>query len=233
MTDNIGEYLPVSETAFEYEGPLELCDREAMNEATNNAKLATTNAKNANNVATNANTNAVRERGMIEPQIKAELAGHGGMDPNAAHAALTAAEGGTGGATASLMGQGNLTAARTHNTGGASSLLDTLARTKAQGGAGASERIGSDVAKSNLMAKQGGLGAAQGMYGTDVSQQMKAMGLVPEDLNASSNALNTRLNAEKTGWQDTVMKDMKMAKQGAQTAQDFMQMFGPGGGSQG
>jgi hypothetical protein len=51
--------------------------------------------------------------------------------------------------------------------------------------------------QTKLKQQQAGLQGLQGLYGTDVGAQLKAQGLVPEDINAWANANNT-------GWMQNV-----------------------------
>jgi len=197
-------------------------DRAAANEAGSNETTAKRAVTNANNVAQGAQANAAQDRAAVIPTLKAEINNPTGYTAGAQNKMLTAAEAGGGGATSSLAGKVGLDALRTRNSGGTSALLDSIARAKAGAGAGASERVAADSSKLGEAKKQTALGGVQGMYGTDLSQQMKAMGLVPEDINAGTNAVNAQTTAGKSGWAQNL-------EQGIDTAATVYKALRPGG----
>ena len=98
-----------------------------------------------------------------------------------------------GGANATLTGEGNLAALRTRNAGGFAPALAEASRNKTR----ALSSGALDVANQNAMLKQQqqqeGLRGLQGLYGTDTSNQLKAMGLSAEDL-------QNQMAANRQGW---------------------------------
>lgn len=169
---------------------VQMCDRAAQ-------AAAKQNIANANSVGGQAGANAGQDRGLLAPAFRNDINNPTGYTANQENAQLTAAEAGSGGATSSLMGGVGLEANRTRNAGATSALLDTLARGKQQAAAGAGEKIASDSSKLAQQKRQAALGGVQGMYGQDVGQQMKAMGL-------SDEAVNSEVNAGKSGWLQNV-----------------------------
>jgi hypothetical protein len=104
-----------------------------------------------------------------------------------------ASEQGAGGATAGITGQAGLAAGRTRNSAATSGVLDQAARSKQQTLSQNALGIQNKSADLANMKQQEGIQGLQGLYGTDVTAQMKAMGLIPEDVNAAA-------NASKEGW---------------------------------
>ena len=96
-------------------------------------------------------------------------------------------------ANATITGEGKLAALRTRNAGGFAPALAEASRQQ-----GRNLATGAlDVANQNAMLKQqqqqSGIAGLQGLYGTDTSQQLKAMGLSAEDL-------QNQLAAGRQGW---------------------------------
>jgi hypothetical protein len=106
---------------------------------------------------------------------------------------LSAAQGGAGGANAGITGQANLQAARTRNSGGFSSALDAAARSRGQQNASASEGIAANSANLAQQNQQAGAKGMQGLYDTDSSNALQALGV-------QNNAINSEVNASNSGW---------------------------------
>jgi hypothetical protein len=186
MTDKIGEYIPVSEVAYEYVGPLALADRAASSRAKD---AADTSATTAGNFGSNAGS----EHAELTPFYSSEMHAEHGYDPNQINEMLTYAGAGAGGAAGSITGQAGLEAARTRNASGFTKALDEAARDKDKASAGLSEGVAAqDVMGAKQLNQEGAAGMA-GLYGEDVNGQLKAMGLENEDI-------NTELQAGKSGW---------------------------------
>jgi hypothetical protein len=175
---------------FEYSGPVALADRSIANQAGSNAATAGATGGGYGSAASGIS-------GTLIPTLNRELAGGGGLTPTQKNQMLVAANQGSGGAAGGVAGQAGLAAARTRNSGALSGVLDAAARAKAQAGSQAGlnvENKSTDLANQQKAQAASELG---GLYGTDVSAQMKAMGLQNQDL-------DTELNANKSGWlQDT------------------------------
>ena len=151
----------------------------------------------ASSTAGNYGSAAAGIGAQLIPQLQREATGNVGLTPTQANNELVAAEQGAGGATAGVTGEAGLRAARTRNSGAVSGVLDQAARTRQQAGSQANLAVQNEstrVARENQARAQAQL---QGLYGTDVTAQLHAMGLIPQDINAEA-------NAEKVGWlQDT------------------------------
>jgi hypothetical protein len=171
---------------YEYEGPLALCDRGLQSTATNNAKTAGTTASRYGSSASDIGS-------TLSPFYNQELKTTHGFNPNQISELLTAAEAGGGGATGAIVGQANQEAARTRNASGFTKTLDEAARDKAKAAAGAGESIAAEDVMQAKKENQQGAEGLQGLYGTDVNAQLKAMGQQNEDI-------NTAVKAGDSGW---------------------------------
>lgn len=186
MTNVIGEYIPVLEESYNYEGPLALCDR-------NLQKQATTNSNTAGAAAGGYGASAASDSAEVTPFLNQELKAKHSLDPNQINELLTSAGAGTGGATGSIVGQADLEAARTRNASGFTKTLDEAARDKAKAAAGMSEGVAAQDVMGAKQLNQEGAAGLQGLYGTNVNAQLKAMGQQNEDE-------DTALKAGQQGW---------------------------------
>lgn len=127
----------------------------------------------------------------LVPQLQADVSNPQGFGAATENAMLVQGLGAAGGAASGVVGEEGLRAARSRNVGGSAGVLDEAAREKMRTSAG----VGLDVATKNAMLQQqqraSALKQLEGMYGTDVSAELKAQGLVPEDINAWANANNS------------------------------------------
>jgi hypothetical protein len=152
----------------------------------------TTAANSAGQTATtNAGQYGAQAAGVnstIMPTLTREAQGGGGYTPTQANNQLVAGEQGAGGANAGITGQANLQAARTHNIGDLSGVLDQAARQKQQ--TLSQNALGVQNQSANLANQQqaGALKQLAGLYGTDVNAQLGNQKLVPEDINAATTA---------------------------------------------
>jgi hypothetical protein len=139
--------------------------------------------------------------GMLVPYLESQITNPMGFGPAAENAMLVQGLEGAGGAASGIAGEAGLRAARSRNVGGVSGVLDEAAREKMRTSAG----IGLDVATKNAMLQQQQRSQAQQqleqLYGTNVGAQLKAQSLVPEDINAWT-------NASKAGWLQNVTGTM-------------------------
>lgn len=127
------------------------------------------------------------------PGLEREANNPQGYTPEEMNNQLVASEQGAGGATAGITGQANLEAARRRNSAGYTAALDEAARDKTKTLSENALNIqnkSAELGQQKQMAAQKELG---GLYGTDVEANLKAQGLLPEDVNAEA-------NASKTGW---------------------------------
>lgn len=129
----------------------------------------------------------------LVPTLKADINNPTGFTPQQKSSMLTAGEQGAGGATAGVAGEEGLRAARTRNTGASSSILDQAMRRRAQIESQNALGVENQSAKLAQQKRASALGGLERTYGTDVSAQLRAMGIEPEDLNAET-------QAGKSGW---------------------------------
>jgi hypothetical protein len=146
----------------------------------------------ANTAAGQYGSAATNEGAQLNPFLSQEMKAKHLFDPNQVNEMLTAADAGAGGATGALTGQAGLEAQRTHNSSGFTKTLDDIARDKSKALAGTSEGIASEDVMGAKNLNQQGAAGLQGLYGTNVGAQMKAMGLADQDI-------NTELKAQEAG----------------------------------
>jgi hypothetical protein len=160
--------------------------RSAVNQASNAANQA--NATGQNYGASAAGVNS-----QLLPFLTRELNDPQGYTQQQTAGMLGSAMGGAGGSTAGLTTEANLASARARNSGGFPGALDQAARQQGKNLAGISEGIAGQNANLQQENQQRGASGLSNLYGTDVNAQMRAMGLIPEDINAE-------VGANKTGW---------------------------------
>jgi len=136
--------------------------------------------------------------GMLVPTLESDVMNAPGFSAAQQNAMLTSGLEGAGGAASGLVGQAALAGARSRNVGaGTTGALDEVAREKMRTSAG----VGLDVATKNAMLQQqqraSALKQLEGIYGTQTGAQLKAQSLVPEDIDAWT-------NASKAGWLQNV-----------------------------
>jgi hypothetical protein len=132
------------------------------------------------------------------PTLNYEATGQAGLTPTQKNQMLVAANQGSGGAAGGVAGTAGLRAGIAKNSGSLSGTLDAAARARTQAASEAGlnvENKSTDIANQKQAAA---LSQLQGLYGTDVSAQLKAMGLVAPDVNASTTAGNS-------GWLQNTM----------------------------
>lgn len=117
-----------------------------------------------------------------------EYANPTGMGAADMAAARTAANQGTGGAVASAVGQGNLEAARTGNSGGYQYQLEDAARKGIQQASQNALNVQNENTALKQAQKAQGLSGLQGLESGDVSAQLGAEGLNNGAINADTNA---------------------------------------------
>lgn len=127
----------------------------------------------------------------LVPYEKQQLTHPTGINPTDINSMLVAGEQGAGGANAGITGQANLTAARTHNTGALSGVLDQAAREKTKALSSNALGVQNENTKVKLGQQTDAAHTLSGLYGTDVNAQLKAQGLVPEDIDAWTKASQT------------------------------------------
>jgi hypothetical protein len=154
-------------------------------------------AKNQSTTAENTGAGYGAQAGQIGstliPGLERQAQGGQGLTPTQKNNALVAGAEAVGGAGAGTSGAARLEAMRTRNPGGFSAALDEAARQRGRQTSANTlgvENLDTQIANQKQREAQQMLA---GLYGTDTSRQLQAMGLANEDL-------NTALNAGKTGW---------------------------------
>jgi hypothetical protein len=145
-------------------------------------------ANTASSVGAGYGSQAAGINSNLLPFLTRELQNPEGYSQQQQGAMLNQAEAGAGGATAGLNTEANLAMARNRNSGGFSGALDDAAREKDKALAGTSEGIAANNAQLQEQQKQSAASGLQGLEGMDTNAQLKAMGLVSDDINAASNA---------------------------------------------
>ena len=148
-------------------------------------------AKTATNVGAGYGANAATASSALLPFLTRELNNPQGFTQQQMGAQLGAAEAGAGGSTAGLTTEANLASARNRNSGGLSGALDQAAREKDKALAGASEGIAANNAELQQKQQQAAASGLANEQGMDQNAQLKAMGLIPEDIDASTKAYGT------------------------------------------
>lgn len=124
----------------------------------------------------------------LTPFLTQEMLHPQGYGQQGLSAMTAAAEGGAGGATAGLTGQAMQRAAASRNAGGYQAALDAAARQRTSAAAGASEGIAAQNANLQQEQQQQGARDLAGLYGTDTSGMLNAMGQESRDIEAETEA---------------------------------------------
>jgi len=167
-------------------------------------------AKNAYNQAVNTSgmlgASASNIGAGLTPFLTQEMLHPQGFGQQGLSALTAAAEGGAGGATSGLTGQAMQRAAASRNAGGYQAALDDAARSRTQAAAGASENIAGQNANLQQQQQQEGAAGLGGLYRTDTSGMLNAMGQEKGDIEA-------QIAAEQAGpaWMNTLGKGIGMA----------------------
>jgi hypothetical protein len=143
----------------------------------------------------------------LVPQLEKQFTTPTGYNPTDVNNMLVAGEQGAGGATGSIVGQANLEAARTRNTGALSGVLDQAARQKQQVLSQNALNVANKQAEQKEKQRQLAAAGLESMYGKDVGAQLEAMKLVPADIGAET-------EAGKSGWQQNAMNWIKTLRGG-------------------
>ena len=151
-------------------------------------------ANQAGSVGAGYGSGAATASSQLMPFLTRELNNPQGFTQQQLGAQEGAAEAGAGGATAGLTTEANLASARNRNSGGFSGALDQAARTQGKTLAGAGEGIAANNANLQQQQQQDAAKGLAGEQGMDQDAQLKAMGLIPQDLNAQSSLNKT------SGW---------------------------------
>jgi len=166
------------------------------------------NATSANDTAAGFGSTASQIGSSLIPGLEREAQNPQGFTPVQKNNMLVASQEGVGGANSGITGQANLAAARTRNAGGFARALDEAARQKGRQLSSNALGVQNEDARVALQRQQDAQHQLAGLYGTNTSDQLKAMGLSDEDL-------RTALEAGKSGWQQNAMNWITTLTQGA------------------
>ena len=157
----------------------------ALNQATSTANMLGTDASAIGSTLTPFLTQE-----MLHPQ---------GYGQQGLSAMTAAAEGGAGGATSGLTGQAMQRAAASHNTGAYGAALDAASRNRTMATADASEGIAAKNAGLQQQQQQDATQQLGGLYKTDTSGMIDAMGQQANDINAGTNAYKNSFGGQFMG----------------------------------
>ena len=143
---------------------------------------AAQNTSAAQNAVNQYGSEATAEGQFLNPALQNEAQAQHGLSPEQINEMLTYAGAGAGGATGGATGMIEANAARTGNATGVTKSLDEIARDKAKAAAGASEGTAVQDIEGAKQLNQQGLAGMQGLYGTNVGAQLKAMGQANADV---------------------------------------------------
>ena len=93
-------------------------------------------------------------------------------------------------------------------------MLDEIQRTKGRQLSENALNVQTANMREKARQRSEGLKGLEGVYGTDVGAQIKAEGLVPEDINAM-------VNADKTGWGKDMLDWANTLSRGAQVGSNI------------
>jgi hypothetical protein len=179
-----------------------LFDRGAQQQAKNLGQQA-------GGVAGSSQANANQERSTIIPGLEREAQTPMGFTPEQTNKMLVASQEGAGGGNAALTGEGRLAALRTRTAGGFAPALDEAARVKNRTLASNALDVQNQNARLGLQRQDAARRQLEGLYGTDTSNMLRAMGLQNEDL-------STQLAAGRQGWWQNLNQGLQTAgKMGA------------------
>ena len=158
---------------------------------------ATTQAKNlggqAAGVAGQSQANSDQLYSSVVPGLIRQAQTPQGLTAGQLNTATTASQEAAGGANAAQTGEGRLAAMRTRTAGGYPAALDEAARAKGRTLATNAQDLQLTNAKLGLQRQADAQRQLEGLYGTNTSDMLRAMGLQNEDL-------NTQLAAGRQGW---------------------------------
>jgi hypothetical protein len=186
LTDDPDVYTVLQDDAYDYDGPVELADRSLQ-------ANSTAAANTAGSTASGYGSTAAGIGAPLTKTLQNDVNNPIGFTPTETNNMLVAGEQGAGGATAGITGAAGLNAMRTRNSGALSGVLDQAARSKQQTNSENALNVQNESARLAQAKRSSALSGLQGMYGTDVGAQLKAMGIQDSDL-------NTAIQAGNTGW---------------------------------
>jgi len=169
------------------------------------------NVSTANSVAGGFGTAASQIGSSLIPGLEREAQNPTGFTPVQKNNMLVSGAEAIGGVNAGLKGEANLASARTRNAGGFAPALDEAARIKSRQLSGNALGVENEDARLANEKQQFAQRQLQGLYGTDTTNQLRAMGL-------SDEALNSEINAGKSGWLQNTLDTIGTLTAGAKNA---------------
>lgn len=176
--------------------------RNTYNQAVNTSDMLGANASNIG-----ASLTPFYTQEMLHPQ---------GFGQQGLSAMTAAAEGGAGGATSGLTGQAEQRAAVSHNAGGYQAALDAAARDRTKAAAATSEGIAGQNENLKQEQTQEGARGLSGLYNTDTSGMLNAMGQESKDIQTQLEA-----DAAPAPWESQLSNGLGLAGQAAKLAGGF------------
>jgi hypothetical protein len=159
----------------------------------------------------NANQNSQSLYQSLFPQFEGEATNPQGLGPSGVASLNTAAQQSVGGSTAGAVGEGNLTAARTRNSGGLDKALDASVRSGQQTLSEDALNVQNENEMLKQQQQQSGLQGLSGLYGTNESAMLSALGL-------GNNSINTGVNAGNSGWFQNMLGGINALSNGGKAA---------------
>lgn len=155
-------------------------------------------SQTAQGTAAGYGSGAAATKAALEPGIERDANSPTGLTPEQRSNYIVSGAEAVGGANSALSGEAKLGAMRTRNASGFAPALAEAARAKTR-------QLATNVQDVNKLDTQVALEKQKqardllaGLYGTDVGAQLRGMGI-------SDEALNTALEAGKSGWQQNAM----------------------------
>lgn len=154
------------------------------------SQQATQAATSAQGLSNNLSTNAQNVYSTLMPELVTEATHPAGLTPTEQADMLTSAQQEAGGTQAAAKGEGALLASRTKNPGAAGAGVAEASRQA--GKALAKSALGVKLADASLKEKQreGGISGLEGLNSTETGASIGALGIVPQAVNANTNAAN-------------------------------------------
>lgn len=151
---------------------------------------ADTAATSAQNLSNTYSGNASGLFGALAPMLETEAAHPAGMSAPDLAAANTSAQQSAGGSQAGATGQGALLASRTRNAGAGAAAIAKSARTSGEqlSEAGLQTRLKNATLKQQQ--QQAGMSGLGNLFSENLSGGNQALGIVPQAVNANTNAEN-------------------------------------------
>jgi hypothetical protein len=190
------------------------------------AKTAGNNAKSADVTAGADSGNAMVDRSAIIPGLIQDATNPTGFTPVQKSNMLVSGGQAVGGVNSGVGGEAELAAARTRNAGGFTPALEEAARIKSRQLSNNALSVSNEDAMLAQQKQQEARKQLEGLYGTDTSNQLKAMGLSNEDL-------QTQLAAKKQGWLQNTLDTINTIAGVGKGAAGYKSLFSGGGGSGG